>query len=269
MTHSTSPPVALVTGSATGIGAAVARQLAARGFGVLINYTRSEAEAQETALACRAAGGKAVVCRGDVERDAQCRRLVTAALDAFGRIDALVNNAGTTKFVPSEDLEGLRPEDFQRIFGVNVFGAFQMTRAAAPALRDSGRGAVVNVSSLSGMTGLGSSLAYAASKGALNTLTRGLAHTLAPEVRVNAVCPGYADTRWGRAGLDDAGYERFKQGLERVLPLRVMPSADDVAEAVCWFIDAGRSVTGQLLVVDSGEQMAGGIEPTECQEPGP
>ena len=263
MTYSTSPPVALVTGSATGIGAAVARQLAARGFGVLINYTRSEAEAEMTAEACRAAGGAALVCRGDVEQDVECRGLVSAALEAFGRIDALVNNAGTTKFVASEDLDGLSLADFQRIFGVNVFGAFQMTRAAAPALRDAGRGAIVNVSSLSGMTGLGSSLAYAASKGALNTLTQGLAHTLAPQIRVNAVCPGYADTRWGRAGLDDAGYARFKRGLESVLPLRVMPSADDVAEAVCWFIEAGRSVTGQLLVVDSGEQMAGGIEPPE------
>ena len=148
-------------------------------------------------------------------------------MPAYGRIDALVNNAGTTKFVASEDLDGLSLADFQRIFGVNVFGAFQMTRAAAPALLDAGRGAIVNVSSLSGMTGLGSSLAYAASKGALNTLTQGLAHTLAPEIRVNAVCPGYADTRWGRAGLDDAGYARFKRGLESVLPLRVMPSADD------------------------------------------
>ena len=262
MTHSTFSPAAVITGSATGIGAAVARQLAARGFGVLINYTRSEAEAEATAEACRAAGGAAVVCRGDVERDAECRSLVSKALEAFGRIDALVNNAGTTKFVASEDLDGLDLADFQRIFGVNVFGAFQMTRAAAPALREAGRGAVVNVSSLSGMTGLGSSLAYSASKGALNTLTKGLAHTLAPEIRVNAVCPGYADTRWGRVGLDDAGYERFKRRLESLLPLRVMPSADDVAEAVCWFIDGGRSVTGQLLVVDSGEQMAGGIEPS-------
>ena len=263
MTDSTSPPAALITGSATGIGAAVARQLATRGFGVLINYTRSEAEAEATAAACRGAGGKAVVCRGDVERDVDCRRLVSTALGAFGRIDALVNNAGTTKFVASEDLDGLDLSDFQRIFGVNVFGAFQMTRAAAPALRESGRGAIVNVSSLSGMNGLGSSLAYAASKGALNTLTKGLAHTLAPDIRVNAVCPGYADTRWGRVGLDDEGYARFKRGLESVLPLRVMPSADDVAEAVCWFVEAGRSVTGQLLIVDSGEQMAGGIEPSE------
>ena len=252
---------AIVTGSATGIGAAVARALASRGWGVVINYTRSEREAGETVAACRAAGGGAVLCRGDVAIDADCRRLVDAALGAFGRVDALVNNAGTTRFVAADDMDGLDAADFERIFAVNVLGAFQMARAARAALEASGDGAVVNVSSYSGMNGLGSSLAYAASKGALNTLTKGLAHTLAPHVRVNAVCPGYADTRWARAGLQDEAYERFKAGLEATLPLGRMPSAEDVAETVLWFLAAGRTVTGQLLVVDSGEHMAGGIAP--------
>ena len=252
---------AIVTGSATGIGAAIARALASRGWGVAINYTRSEREAGETATACRGAGGEAVLCRADVAIDADCRRLVTTALDAFGRVDALVNNAGTTRFVAAADMDGLDAADFERIFAVNVVGAFQMTRAARAALEASGDGAIVNISSYSGMNGLGSSLAYAASKGALNTLTKGLAHTLAPHVRVNAVCPGYADTRWARVGLEDEAWERFKADLEAALPLGRMPSAEDVAETVLWFLTAGRAVTGQLLVVDSGEHMAGGIAP--------
>ena len=175
-----------------------------------------------------------------------------------------MNNAGTTRFVAADDMDGLGAADFERIFAVNVLGAFQMTRAARAAraaLEASGDGAIVNISSYSGMNGLGSSLAYAASKGALNTLTKGLAHTLAPRVRVNAVCPGYADTRWARVGLEDEAYERFKAGLEATLPLGRMPSAEDVAETVLWFLTAGRTVTGQLLVIDSGEHMAGGIAP--------
>jgi NAD(P)-dependent dehydrogenase (short-subunit alcohol dehydrogenase family) len=254
---------AIVTGSATGIGSAIAKRLATRGFGVLINYTRSEAEARATADACRAAGGAAVLSRGDVADDEACRRLAATALHEFGRIDVLVNCAGTTKFVPPKDLDSLSKADFERIFGVNVVGAFQMARAAAPALRASGNGSIVNISSYSSMSGLGSSLAYAASKGALNTLTKGLAHTLAPEIRVNAVCPGYVDTRWGRRGLDEAAYAAFKRKFESRVPLRAMPVADDVAEAVLWFAVGGRTVTGQLLVLDAGEHMAGGISISE------
>ena len=168
---------AIVTGSATGIGAAVARALASRGWGVVINYTRSEREARETVAACRAAGGEAVLCRGDVAVDGDCRRLVATALESFGRVDALVNSAGTTKFVAAADMDGLDAADFERIFAVNVLGAYQMTRAARAALEASGDGAIVNISSYSGMNGLGSSLPYAASKGALNTLTRGASRT--------------------------------------------------------------------------------------------
>ena len=251
---------AIVTGSATGIGAAVAKNLAARGYGVVINYTRSEAEAKETKAACVHAGGQAVLCRGDVSRDEVCQRLARAALDSFGRIDVLVNNAGVTKFVATADLEGLSKADFEYIFGVNVVGAFQMTRAAAPALKSSGRGCIVNLSSYSGMSGLGSSIAYAASKGALNTLTRGLAHALAPEIRVNAICPGYVDTRWGRRGVkDEATYENFKNKLESNLPLKTIPIAEDVAETVLWFIDGGRSITGETVIIDGGKHLVGDV----------
>ena len=227
-----------------------------RGFGVVINYTRSEDEAKETQAACVQAGGQAVLCRGDVSIDEDCRRLAKAALDSFGRIDVLVNNAGVTKFVPTTDLEGLSKADFEHIFGVNVVGAFQMTRAAVPALKFSGNGSIVNMSSYSGMSGLGSSIAYAASKGALNTLTKGLAHALAPEIRVNAICPGYVDTRWGRRGLDETTYEKFKDELEANLPLKKIPIAEDAAEAVLWFIDGGRSITGETLIIDGGKHLA-------------
>ena len=156
--------------------------------------------------------------------------------------------------------EGLSKADFEYIFGVNVVGAFQMTRAAAPALKSSGRGCIVNLSSYSGMSGLGSSIAYAASKGALNTLTRGLAHALAPEIRVNAICPGYVDTRWGRRGVkDEATYENFKNKLESNLPLKTIPIAEDVAETVLWFIDGGRSITGETVIIDGGKHLVGDV----------
>src|SRR5262245_51089360 len=182
--------VAIVTGSATGIGAAIATALARAGWNVVINYTKSAADARRTEAACKRLGAEAIIVQGDVAEDSACRAMAQAALRRWRRIDALVNNAGMTKFVGAADLEGMESEDFQRIFDVNVLGAHQMTRAAASALKRS-RGAIVNVSSNSGFSGFGSSMAYAASKGAINTLTLGLARALAPEVRVNAVCPGF------------------------------------------------------------------------------
>ena len=226
---------------------------------MVINYTQSETEAQAAKSACLQAGGQAVLCRADVSVDEDCRRLVDEALAEFGRLDVLVNNAGVTKFVPTADLEGLSKADFEHIFGVNVVGAFQMTRAGVPALKTSGRGRIVNVSSYSGMSGLGSSIAYAASKGALNTLTKGLAHALGPEITVNAICPGYVDTRWARRGLDDSTFEKFKNKLETNLPLKSMPLAEDVAESVLWFIDGARSITGETLIIDGGKHLVGDV----------
>jgi 3-oxoacyl-[acyl-carrier protein] reductase len=246
---------AVITGGATGIGAAIARALAARGWRVLVNYTKSEAEARATAESCAAAGGEALVARGDVSRDADCLALVAQALAAWGRLDALVNNAGITKFVPAKDLESLTGDDFERIFAVNLEGAYQMARAAAPLLTASGAGAIVNISSHSAFTGLGSSMAYAASKGALNTLTLSLARALAPEVRVNAICPGFVDTRWTRGTMDEAAYETFKARVAESAPLKRMTMPEDVAEAALWFIEGGRAITGQFLVVDGGNHL--------------
>jgi 3-oxoacyl-[acyl-carrier protein] reductase len=225
---------------------------------VVINYTKSAAEARRTAAACERLGAEVVVVQGDVAVDRDCRALTNAALKRWRRIDALVNNAGMTKFVGARDLEGMSSADFQRIFAVNVLGAHQMTRAAAPALVRS-RGAILNISSHSGFSGMGSSTAYAASKGALNTLTLGFARALAPEVRVNALCPGFVDTRWSRRRMTAPAYRGFKRGIAEASPLGRMVVPEDVAEAALWFITGGRSITGQLLVIDGGTHLGKGI----------
>ena len=169
--------VCIVTGSSSGVGAATARLMASRGARVVINYARSADAAEAVAASCRELGGEALVCQADVSQDADCRRLVAQTLAQWGRIDALVNNAGTTKFVAHGDLEGLDEADFHNIYGVNVIGAFQMVRAARAALTASGCAAVVNVASIAGVKGVGSSIAYAASKGGLVSLGRSVARS--------------------------------------------------------------------------------------------
>ncbi|MEZ5498461.1 MAG: SDR family oxidoreductase [Steroidobacteraceae bacterium] len=243
--------VAIVTGSATGVGAAAALLLAERGCNVVINYTRSRAEAEATAGACRACGVEVLIEQGDIAEDADCRRIVEAAIGRWQRIDYLVNNAGKTKFIPFEDMEALTKEVFLDIYTVNVVGTFQMIRAAAPHLRQA-KGAIVITSSIGGVTGIASSMAYAASKAALNLLTRSLALTLAPEVRVNAICPGAIQTRWLKSGLGDAQYEAMITGLAAQLPLQRVATADGIARSVLAFLIDHTEVTGTTLNVDDG-----------------
>jgi NAD(P)-dependent dehydrogenase (short-subunit alcohol dehydrogenase family) len=244
--------VCIVTGSATGTGAACAIQLAGKGCRVVVNYTKSEKEAKETVDACKAAGAHAIMVKGDVGRDADCRALATAALDEWGRIDALINNAGITKFAAATDLDGLDAEDFQRIYAVNVIGPYQMIRACAPAMKKQGKGAIVNISSISGVMGIGSSTAYVASKGALNAMTLALARSLAPEIRVNAVCPGLIETRWHLERFSKEDYAKFKSNYEKTVPLAKAASADDVAEVAVWLIEGADLVTGESILVDAG-----------------
>ncbi len=258
MTAEPTRPVAIVSGSATGIGAACARRLASHGFNVLINYTRSAEAAEKTAARCRESGAKALVVQGDVSEDDACRTLVDEAAQRWGAIDVLVNNAGTTRFADPGDLATLSKDDFDRIFAVNVTGAYQLTRAASGHLKRSTYASIVNVSSHSGFSGMGSSMAYAASKGALNTLTLSLASALAPEIRVNAVCPGYVDTRWMSGKLNDEEMKTFKVRAAEFAPLKHLVSPDEVAEAVCWFALGGRAITGQLLVIDAGTHLTVG-----------
>jgi 3-oxoacyl-[acyl-carrier protein] reductase len=243
--------VAIVTGSATGVGAATALSLASRGYNLLINFSRSETEAQASQAACQAAGADTLLVQGDVALDADCRRLAQAAVDRWGRIDALVNNAGITSFAGVANWEALDTATFERIYGVNVIGAFQMVRACLPQLK-AGGGSIVNVSSIAGALGIGSSVAYIASKGALNALTLHLARTLAPEVRVNAVCPGLITTRWFVDGVGQDNADQIQAQYEKTVPLQTSCTAEDVAEAIVWLVDGARTTTGELLMLDGG-----------------
>ena len=243
---------AIVTGSAAGVGAAAALQLAQRGCNVVINYTKSQAEAQETAAACRAAGAEVIVYQGDVGQDEACQGMAKAALEAWGRIDYLVSNAARTKFNPYEELDGLSADDFLAIYRVNVVGAYQMVRACLPAMKAQGAGAVVMVSSIGGVTGIASSMAYASSKAALNMLTKSLALTLGPEVRVNAICPGMIQTRWLKAGLDDERYEATVKIGTELSPLKKVSTADEVAESIVYLLEGAPILTGQIIVNDAG-----------------
>ena len=248
--------VAIVTGSAAGVGAATARLFATKGWNVVVNYSRSEDDAKATQAACEAEGVETLMVKADISDDSECRRLVEETIEKWGRVDALVNNAGTTKYVAHDDLEGLTPEDFERIFRVNVFGVYQMTRAVTPHMKAAGQGAVVNISSIAGVYGQGSSVAYAASKGAVNTMTYSLARALAPEIRVNAICPGFITGRWQEAGM--GGTEKYEARIaqvEETTPLRRANTPEDIAEAILWFVDGARWVTGETLLVDAGSHL--------------
>jgi 3-oxoacyl-[acyl-carrier protein] reductase len=251
---------AIVTGSASGLGAATAEILAKGGARVVINYSSSQKEAEQTADRCRAAGGEVVVVQGDVSRDEDCRKIVAAAA-SWGRIDALINNAGTTKHMAHDNLDGLSAEDFQRLFGVNTIGPFQMVRAGRSLLEAGARAvgrasAVVNVSSVAGISGIGSSVAYAASKGALNTVTLSLARALAPLIRVNAVCPGYIDTPWFTKGRGVEGAAKVRDAVVAKVPLKRASSAEDVAALVCFLATAqSGNMTGEVVRMDAGAHL--------------
>lgn len=242
--------VAIITGGASGVGAAAARLLAASGHDVLINYNRSADLAHAVVADCIAAGADATAVQGDVADDAVCRKLVDEVKARWGRLDNLVNSAGTTKFIPMPDLEGVHAADFQAIFGVNAIGPFQMARAASKLMGNGS--AIVNVSSIAGQTGSGSSFPYVLSKAALNALTLGLARTLAPNVRVNAVLPGMIEGRWMRGGLGDEAYERVKAQFAATSLMGQISTPEQIAAAVVWLLDPNCVMTGQLMVVDAG-----------------
>jgi 3-oxoacyl-[acyl-carrier protein] reductase len=239
--------VALITGAGTGVGAATALMLAERGYNVLVNYSRSEAEAR----ASEAAAADTLLVQGDVAQDVDCVRLAEQAFGRWGRIDVLVNNAGISNFAGVSNWDAVDMDVFQRIYAVNTVGAFQMVRACAAHLK-AAHGSVVNVSSMAGISGVGSSVPYIMSKGALNTLTLHLAKQLAPEVRVNAVCPGLITSRWFVDGVGQAAFEKIKATSEQLAPLQTASSPEDVAEAIVWLVTGARTVTGELLKVDAG-----------------
>lgn len=250
--------IALVTGSATGLGRSIAVKLAERGADVIINYSRSASEAEEAADLCRAAGSQAQVVKANVADPEGCRALADAAA-ARGRLDILVNNAGITRHARDHsDLDALCKDDFMATYEVNVVGPYLMLQAAKPLLvaayEDTGRSStVLNTSSIAGVKGVGSSVAYAASKGALNTMTVSLARALAPAIRVNAICPGFIGTRWFRDAMDEETFDKKVRMIEEKTPLGVASGPDDIADAALFFLsDAARHVTGELLLVDAG-----------------
>jgi 3-oxoacyl-[acyl-carrier protein] reductase len=249
--------VCIITGSGTGIGAACALLLARRGWNVVINYSKSATAAEATAEQCKAAGAETLVVQANIALDAHCRRLADATVDRWGRIDGLVNNAGTTKFVAHNDLEGLSSDDFLSIYATNVVGTFQMIRAVTPIMKRQTRGSIVNMASIAAVMGNGSSVAYAASKGALNTMTLSLARALAPEIRVNAVCPGFVETNWLQQGLGGDGYAKAKADYEARVPLKSAITPEDVADSVVWLLEGARLVTGESIIVDSGSHLGG------------
>ncbi|MFM1960040.1 MAG: hypothetical protein RL588_1557 [Pseudomonadota bacterium] len=250
--------VVVVTGASTGLGRALAVETARRGASdVVINYARSAEEAEVTAGLVRAEGARALLVQGDVSKDEDCRAIAAAAAP-LGRIDALFNNAGVTKFAQNHaDLDAVSAEDFLHLYGVNVVGAFQMVRAARSLLEAAPQpGAVVNTSSIAGVAGIGSSVPYAASKGAMNTLTLSLARALAPKIRVNAICPGFIDTPWFGKGMSEERVARLREGSAASTPLKAASTAEDVAAAAAFLASRqSRHVTGETLLVDAGSHL--------------
>jgi 3-oxoacyl-[acyl-carrier protein] reductase len=246
---------AIVTGSGTGVGRATALKLAAKGCAVLINYSKSKAAADNVCAEVKALGVTACAVRADVADDNDCKAMIAAALETFGRIDVLVNNAGTTRFINHNDLDAVMPEDWDQVMGVNLRGAFQCTRAARQALQANGQGCVVNVSSIAGLRAIGSSIPYCASKAALNNLTLSMARVLAPKVRVNAVAPAFIAGEWLKEGLAGA-YESTKRYWEGRSVLGKVCEPEDVADAILSLIEGSELVTGQIIPVEGGQMLA-------------
>jgi len=245
--------IALITGASRGIGAATSLQLAQAGCRVAINYHQSADRAQAVATQCRTAGAEAIVIQGDVADDAACRAMVQKTLEAFGGLDILVNNAGTTRFIDFPDLDAVRDEDWDRILAVNLKGPFQTTRAAREALAAGEGGVIVNVASIAGIVGAGSSIPYCASKAALIVMTKSLARTLGPAIRVNAVAPGFIEGEWLQAGLGD-NYETAKQARASTAVLGAVSTPEDIAAGILAMATAPKT-TGHTLVIDAGDTL--------------
>ena len=247
---------AIVTGSSsTGIGGETAKLLAQRGCNVVVNYATNAEGANEVVAACLAAGVDAIAVQGNVAKDEDCRRLVASAVERFGRLDVLVNNAATTKPIPQPRLDLLNADEFERIFAVNVIGNYQMTRAAAEHLKATGDAAVVNVSSVGAFRAGGSSIAYCASKGALNTMTISFARILAPAVRVNAICPGGLLGNWTSKILSKEGYEERVRKAKDEYPLGRAIWPADVANAILWLVEGATTMTGECIRMDCGQHL--------------
>ncbi|MFN0020479.1 MAG: SDR family NAD(P)-dependent oxidoreductase [Pirellulaceae bacterium] len=243
---------AIVTGGGTGVGKAISIRLAQEGCHVLVNYSRSREESEETAKEVRALGVKCLVYQADVADDGSCRAMAAAAEKEFGRIDFLVNSAGTTKFIAADDLEAVTDDVWLRLYQVNVLGPFHCIRAVKEPMLRAGGGAIVNVSSVAARTANGSSIAYCCTKAALDNLTISMARALAPKIRVNGVAPGLISSRWVAQNLGQAAWEKTLKTCEEKTPLGRVCSPDDVAATIMTFIIGSPLITGQTIVVDGG-----------------
>ena len=241
----------IVTGSSSGIGAEVAKLAASRGYNVVVNYNSNSAGADAVVAACQEQGAEAIAVRANVADDQDCRALAAAAVDAWGRIDVLVNNAGTTKFCAHADLDGLDAADFHHLYDVNTIGAFQMIRAVVPAMKQTG-GSIVNVASVAGLIGVGSSLAYACSKAAMLAINMSMARNLGPEIRVNAVCPGFVEGDWLEEGLGSEMYDAVRQHYRDQAATGEVMNPATVAENIWYFADSAPNVTGEHVLMDGG-----------------
>ncbi len=244
-------PAALVTGAATGIGRSAAVALARNGYDVVINFSRSEDAARVTARAAEAAGARTLLCRCDVSDDAYVRAMLAETEKEFGRLDVLLNNAGTTVDVRPTDLEGMKIEEWNRVFNVNVLGVFLVTRAAVPLLKKSPNGCIVNTCSIAGLRPSAQPLPYAASKAAVANLTKTLANALGPEIRVNAVAPGWIEGDWMKRTLAE-NYEGLMGRRAKYTPLKRCCTDEDVADSMLSFVLHNRFVTGEILIIDGG-----------------
>ena len=243
-------PVALVTGAASGIGSSAAVALAKAGYDVVINYSRSEDAAKATAAAAQQAGAKTLLIRCDVSDEAGVNAMLAQIKTEFGRLDALINNAGTTTSMKLKDLDSITGDEWDRVFNVNVKSVFLVTRAAAAMLREA-HGSIVNTASIVGLRPGPQPLPYAASKAAVVNLTKTLAYNLGPEIRVNAVAPGWMEGEWMERMLKDK-YDDLMGKRAKLTPLKRCVTADDVAETMLSLIQGNRFVTGEVIVIDGG-----------------
>jgi len=247
----TSRKVALVTGAATGIGKSAVLALARAGYDVAINYNSSETAARATAREAEKLGAKALLAKCDVSDEAGVRSMLDSVNKTFGRLDVLINNAGTTASWKAKDLDSLSLEEWDRVFAVNVRGLFQVTRASLPLLRKGDHPCIVNTASIVGLRPGPQPLPYAASKAAVVNLTKTLAWNLGPEIRVNAVAPGWMEGDWMKRMLKDK-YEDLMGKRAKSTPLKRVVTAEDVAETMMSLIQSNRFVTGEVIIIDGG-----------------
>jgi 3-oxoacyl-[acyl-carrier protein] reductase len=247
--------VAIITGSSSGIGAAIARCFAAEGCHIVINYSRNDAGAKKVAADCEALGVQTLVMKANVAEDEDCRALVEGTLEKFGKLNVLVNNAGTTKFCDHRNLAGLDKQDFLDIYAVNTVGAYQMVRAAENALRQQEVAHVINMASIAGIAGVGSSIAYAASKGAMVTMTMSLARVLGPQIRVNAICPGFVQGDWLAEGMGQEAYDRTLGGIRKIAPLADAVTPERIADTARGIVTGMDWTTGETIIVDGGTHL--------------